>query len=100
MNIINKQPQTVAMSNNEEITKTAKAIYQEEAQKVLVVQKRTRESKYTNSKSKYKTTAANTVLRNTSSALRSGEEQRVGDRNLTTIEMTIVAPARFTISGP
>jgi hypothetical protein len=80
-------------------TKTAKAMYQEEKQEVLVVQTRTRESKYIKNKSKYKTTPANTALRNTASGLRSGAEQRVGDRILTTIEMTIVTSARFTISG-
>jgi hypothetical protein len=80
-------------------TKTAKAMYQEETQEVLVVQTRTRESKYIKSKSKYKTTPANTALRNTTSGLMSGAEQIVGDRNRTILQMTTVISARFTISG-
>jgi hypothetical protein len=62
-------------------TKTAKAVYQEETQEVLVVQTRMRESKNTKNKSKCKTTPANTALRNTTSGLKSGAEQMVRDRN-------------------
>jgi hypothetical protein len=80
-------------------TKTAKAVYQEDIQGVLVLQTRTRESTYINNNSKYKTTPANTSLINMTIGLRSGAEQRVGDRNQTTLEMTIVTAARFTISG-
>jgi hypothetical protein len=80
-------------------TKTAKAVYQEDTQEVPVVQTRKRENKYIKNKSKYKTIPANTALRNTNSGLRSGAEQMVGDRNLSTIEMTIVTAAMFMISG-
>jgi hypothetical protein len=64
-----------------------------------MVQTRTRESKYIKNKTKYKTNPANTALKNMTSGLRSGAEQRVGDRNQTTPEMTTVTAARFTISG-
>jgi hypothetical protein len=80
-------------------TKTSKAMYQADTQEVLVVQTRTRESKYINNKSNYNTTLENIAPRRTTIVLRLGEEQRVGDIHLPTIEITIVTSTRSTISG-
>jgi hypothetical protein len=81
-------------------TRKLKAMDQKDTQEVLVVQVKMRESKYINNKSNYKTTLANTAPPNTIIGLKSGAEQRVGDRIPNKIEMTIVTAERFTISGP
>jgi hypothetical protein len=80
-------------------TRTMKATDQEDIQEVLVVQARTRESRYIKNKVIYKNTLVITTATTIISGLKSGAEQRVGNRKTNTIRMTIVTSARTTISG-
>jgi hypothetical protein len=80
-------------------TRTMKATDQEDIQEVIVVQARTRESRYIRNKVVYKNTQVITTPTSTISELKSGAEQRVGNREENTIRMTILTAARSNISG-